>query len=59
MEEKPLPTRAMLPFFRKKPKAEPPAAQPVRPEDRRSHYRVRKANLQGMTARLVDSRGVG
>ncbi len=49
----------MLPFFRKKPKDKPEPTAPPRPEDRRGHYRVRKANLQGMTARLLDSRGVG
>ncbi len=49
----------MLPFFRRKPKDKPEPPAPPRPEDRRGHYRVRKANLQGMTARLLDSRGVG
>jgi hypothetical protein len=49
----------MLPFFRKKPKPQPEPKASLRPEDRRGHYRVRKANLQGMTARLVDTRGVG
>jgi hypothetical protein len=49
----------MLPFFRRKPKAQPEPSAPLRPEDRRGHYRVRKANLQGMTARLLDARGVG
>ena len=49
----------MLNFFRRKPKPEPEPEVPSRPEDRRGHYRVRKANLQGMTARLIDTRGVG
>lgn len=49
----------MLPFFRKKPKDKPEPPRPPRPEDRRGHYRVRKTSLQGMTARLLDSRGVG
>lgn len=49
----------MLPFFRKKPKDKPEPTAPPRPEDRRGHYRVRKGSLQGMTARLLDSRGVG
>jgi len=49
----------MLPFFRRKPKAKPEPVAPPKPEDRRGHYRVRKANLQGMTARLLDARGVG
>jgi c-di-GMP-binding flagellar brake protein YcgR len=49
----------MLPFFRKKPQEKTDAAPEPRPEDRRGHYRVRKTNLQGMTARVVDSRGIG
>ena len=49
----------MLPFFRKKNKDKPEAPPAPRPEDRRGHYRVVKASLQGMTARLLDSRGIG
>ncbi|MBK7641951.1 MAG: PilZ domain-containing protein [Planctomycetes bacterium] len=49
----------MLPFFRKKPKDKPEPPPPPRPEDRRGHYRVQRTNLQGMTARLLDSRGIG
>jgi hypothetical protein len=49
----------MLPFFRKRPKDKPAPPPPPRPDDRRGHYRVRKASLQGMTGRLLDSRGVG
>jgi len=47
----------MLNFFRRKPKHKP-EPPPARPEDRRGHYRVEQANLNGMTARLVDSRGI-
>jgi len=49
----------MFPFFRKKPKAKPAPEAAPQPENRRGQYRIRKANLQGMTARLIDARGIG
>jgi c-di-GMP-binding flagellar brake protein YcgR len=49
----------MLPFFRRKPKPEPEAPPPARPEDRRGPYRVDVAGVQSLAANVVDSRGAG